>query len=260
MKKMMFTLITGLIAVVLSACGGNEESKEADDKAKTAETDQQKEQQMQMKEMQKQMEEMQKKLEAQQVDEKKTVAIVNDKEILGSDYNSVLASTQGQMQQMGQDPTSKEAAEQVKKQTIDSLVGKTLLLQEADKKGYKVSEADINKQLDEIKKQFKTEKEFEAALKKSGMDMKTLETQIADDIKLKQYVEKEVPAGEITDEEIQKTYDQYAEQGKSTGQEVPKLEEVKPQIEQSLQQQKQQEKLAQQVEELKKNAKIDIKI
>ena len=251
----MFTLITGLMAVVLVACGGNEESTEAknDDKAKTAETDQQKEQQ-------KQMEEMQKKLEAQQIDEKKTVAIVDDKEILGSDYNTALASIQGQMQQMGQDPTSKEAAEQAKNQTIDSLVGQTLLLQEADKKGYKVSEADINKQLDEVKKQFKTEKELEAALKKSGMDMKTLETQISDGIKLKQYIEKEVPAGEITDEEIQKTYDQYAEQGKSTGQEVPKLEEVKPQIEQSLQQQKQQEKLAQQVEELKKNAKIDIKI
>lgn len=255
MKKMMFTLITGLMVVVLAACGGNEESKEAknDDKAKTAETDQQKE-------LQKQMEEMQKKLEAQQIDEKKTVAIVNDKEILGSDYNSALASAQGQMQQMGQDPTSKEAAEQVKKQTIDSLVGQTLLLQEADKKSYKVSEGDINKQLDEIKKQFKTEKEFEAALKKSGMDMKTLKTQIANEIKLKQYVEKEVPVGKITDEEIQKTYDQFAEQGKSTGQEVPKLEEVKSQIEQSLQQQKQQEKLAQQVEELKKNAKIDIKI
>ena len=251
MKKMMFTLITGLMAVVLVACGGNEESTEAknDDKAKTAETNQQK-----------QMEEMQKKLESQQIDEKKTVAIVDDKEILGSDYNTALASIQGQMQQMGQDPTSKEAAEQAKNQTIDSLVGQTLLLQEVDKKGYKVSEADINKQLDEIKKQFKTEKELEAALKKSGMDMKTLETQISDGIKLKQYIEKEVPAGEITDEEIQKTYDQYAEQGKSTGQEVPKLEEVKPQIEQSLQQQKQQEKLAQQVEELKKNAKIDIKI
>lgn len=255
MKKVMLPLITGLMAVVLAACGGNEENKEAknDDKAKTAETDQQKDQQ-------KQMEEMQKKLEAQQVDEKKTVALVNDEKILGSDYNSVLQSTQGQMQQMGQDPTSKEAAEQVKKQTLDSLVGQTLLLQEANKKGYKASDEDIKKQLDETKKQFKTEKEFEAALKKSGMDMKTLEAQIADDIKFRQYVEKEVPAGEISAEEIQKTYDQYAEQGKSSGQEVPKLEEVKPQIEQSLQQQKQQEQLAQKVEELKKNAKIDLKI
>ncbi|MCM3595115.1 SurA N-terminal domain-containing protein [Metabacillus idriensis] len=255
MKKVMLPLITGLMAVVLAACGGNEESKEAknDDKAKTAETDEQKDQQ-------KQMEEMQKKLEKQQVDEKKTVALVNDEKILGADYNSVLQSTQGQMQQMGQDPTSKEAAEQVKKQTLDSLVGQTLLLQEADKKGYKASDEDVKKQLDETKKQFKTEKEFEAALKKSGMDMKTLEAQIADDIKFRQYIEKEVPAGEISNEEIQKTYDQYAEQGKSSGQEVPKLEEVKPQIEQSLQQQKQQEKLAQKVEELKKSAKIDLKI
>ena len=75
----MFTLITGLMAVVLGACGGNDESTEGknDDKAKTVETDQQKEQQ-------KQMEEMQKQLEAQQIDENKTVAIVNDKEILGT--------------------------------------------------------------------------------------------------------------------------------------------------------------------------------
>lgn len=255
MKKMMFLLITGLLAVVLAACGGNEESKEAkkEDKTKSEETAQQKEQQ-------KQMAEMQKKLKAQQVDEKKTVAVVNEEEISGSDYNSALTYTQGQMQQMGQDPTSKEAAEQVKNQTLDSLVGQTLLLQEADKKGYKASEADINKRLDEVKKQFKTEKEFDAALKKSGMDMKALKTQIADDIKLSQYVEKEVPADKVTDEEIQKTYEQYAEQGKAAGQEVPKLEKVKPQIEQSLQQQKQQTKLSQRVEELKKNAKIDIKI
>ncbi|WP_306576782.1 SurA N-terminal domain-containing protein, partial [Cytobacillus oceanisediminis] len=117
------------------------------------------------------MEEMQKKLEEQQVDENKTVAIVNDKEILGSDFNAALASIQGQMQLTGQDPSSKEAAEQAKTQTIDSLVGQTLLLQEADKKSYKVSEEDINKQLDEIKKQFKTEKELKAVLKESGMDM-----------------------------------------------------------------------------------------
>ena len=251
MKKMMSILMTGFLAAVLAACGGNEESKEADleNKAATAETDQQK-----------QMEDMQKKLEAQQVDEKKTVATVNDQEILGSQYNSALAASQGQMQQMGLDPTSEEAAEQIKTQTIDSLVGQTLLLQEADKKGYQASKSDIDQRLGEVKKQFKSDEEFEAALEESGMDMKSLETQIAEDIQLQQYVEKEVPAGEVTEEEIQQTYDQYAEQGKGTDQELPKLEDVKPQIEQSLQQQKQQEKLVQQVEELKKKAKIDIKI
>ncbi|WP_040225150.1 SurA N-terminal domain-containing protein [Bhargavaea cecembensis] len=251
MKKMMFIIMTSFLAVALAACGGNDESKGTAnaDQAATAENDQQK-----------QMEDMQKKLEAQQVDEKKTVAVVNDQEILGSEYNGALASSQGQMQQMGQDPTSKEAAEQLKSQTIDNLVGQTLILQEADKKGYQASKSDIDQRLDEVKGQFKTEKEFEAALDESGMDLKSLQTQIAEDLKFRQYVEKEVPAGDITDEEIQKTYDQYAEQAKGAGQEVPKLEEMKPQIKQSLQQQKQQEQLVQQVEKLKEHAKIDIKI
>jgi len=243
--------MTSFLAVVLAACGGNEENDQAknEDQTKTDETAQQE-----------QMEDMQKKLEAQQVDEKKTVATVNDQNILGNQYNSALAASQGQMQQMGQDPTSKEAAEQIKNQTIESLVGQTLLLQEADKKGYEASKDDINKRLDEVKAQFKTEKEFEAALEQSGMDMKSLKAQIAEDIQLQQYVEKELPAGDITDEEIKQTYDQFAEQGKAANQEVPKLEEMKPQIEQSLQQQKQQQQLVQQVDKLKENAKIDIKI
>lgn len=251
MKKLTLLFITGLMIVVLAACGGNEEGKEAktDDQPKAAEAEQQK-----------QMEEMEKKLEAQQVDEKETVVVVNDKEILGRDYNNVLSSIQMQMQTMGQDPTAKDVAKEVKNQTIDSLVGQTLLLQEADKKGFKASEEEVKKQLEETKKPFKSEKEFEEALKKSGIDLKTLEAQIADGIKFNKYVEKEIPAGEISEEEIKKAYDQYAEQGKKAEQEVPKLEEVKPDIEQSLQQQKQQEKLAQHVEELKEKGKIDIKI
>lgn len=251
MKKLMLLFITGLMIVVLAACGGNEEGKEAktDDQPKAAEAEQQK-----------QMEEMEKKLEAQQVDEKETVVVVNEKEILGRDYNNVLSSIQMQMQQMGQDPTAKDVAKEVKNQTIDSLVGQTLLIQEADKKGFKASEEEVKKQLEETKNQFKSEKEFKEALKKSGIDLKTLEAQIADGIKFNKYVEKEIPAGEISEEEINKAYDQYAEQGKKAEQEVPKLEEVKPDIEQSLQQQKQQEKLAQHVEELKEKGKIDIKI
>lgn len=77
---------------------------------------------------------MQKELDKQKVDEKKTVAIVNDEKISGAEYNTVLSTTQMQMQQFGQDPTSKEGAKQIKEQTLNSLVGQTLLLQAADKR------------------------------------------------------------------------------------------------------------------------------
>jgi FKBP-type peptidyl-prolyl cis-trans isomerase (trigger factor) len=242
------------MAVALTACGSNGESAQSNNDNKT--TKEQTEQQ----DPKKQMEEMQKKLDEQKVDEKKTVAIVNDEKIVGSDYNMALSSSQMQLQQMGQDPTSKEAAEQVKKQTIDNLVGQILVLQEADKKGYKASEDEVKMKLDEAKKQYKTDKEFEAAIKQANLDITELESEIAKTIKTTKYVENEIPIDAVTDEEIQTYYDQAAKQGNSSGQPLPKLEEVKPQIKQQLEQQKKQEKLMKQVEELKKNAKVDVKI
>ncbi|MCM3597982.1 SurA N-terminal domain-containing protein [Metabacillus idriensis] len=255
MKKLMYSFAIGFMAIVLTACGSNDEAKKTNDNdnSKTSQTDQQKDQE-------KQVEEMQKKLDEQKVDVKETVAIVNEKKILGSEYNGVLFSSQQQFQQLGQDPTTKEAAKQIKQQTIDSLVGQTLLLQEADRKGYKATNDEVNKQLDETKKQFKSDKELEAALKKAGMDMKQLETKIAENIKYAKYIEKEIVADEVTDEEIQKYYDQNASQGKDSGQETQKFEEVKSQIKQQLEQQKRQEMIAEKVDELKKDAKVDVKI
>ncbi|KAF0816594.1 MULTISPECIES: SurA N-terminal domain-containing protein [unclassified Cytobacillus] len=254
MKKLMYPFLLVLISAVLAACGADDESKKADKKeeAKTAETDQQ--------DQQKQMEEMQKKMDKQKLDENKTVAIVNDQKILGREYNSVLTSSQMMYQQMGQDPTSKDAAEEIKKQTLDSLVGQTLLLQEADKKGYKASDEEIKKKLEETKGQFKDDKEFETAMKQAGLNPDSLETEISNNIKYTKYIEGEIKPEKVTDAEIQKFYEEYASQGGAEGQEPPKLEEVKPQIKQNLEQQKQQEMLVKHVEELKKNAKIDIKV
>ena len=62
------------------------------------------------------------------------MAVVNDEKITGKDYNSVLSTAQMQYQQTGQDPTSKDAAQQIKKQAIDSLIGQALITQEADRK------------------------------------------------------------------------------------------------------------------------------
>lgn len=40
MKKLMYPLMMGLMAVVLTACGSNEEGKNNQDKTKTAQADQ----------------------------------------------------------------------------------------------------------------------------------------------------------------------------------------------------------------------------
>lgn len=263
MKKLKYPFIVGLLSVALAACGSNDASDSADKKedSKTAQTE---EQQQQTKEQEKQMKEMQEKLEKQQVDEKKTVALVNDEKILGSEYNQVLQTSQMQMQQMGQDPTTKDAAKQVKDQTIDSLVGQTLLIQDATEKGYKASEDEINKQIEDAKKQYDSEKEFNNVLKQAGLNMDQLKEQLGESIQYNKYVEKEIKADEVTDEEVKEYYDQYAKQAESAGsdqqQQLPKYEEVKDQIKGQLEQQKKQEKVGEQVEKLKKEAKVDVKI
>ncbi|PVE65932.1 SurA N-terminal domain-containing protein [Priestia megaterium] len=264
MKKLMYTLLIGLIAAALTACGSNDDAKQSkSDDQKTAQTEKQKEAQ---EKQEKQAKEMQKKLDKQKVDEKKTVAVVNGKKVSGEEYNAALSSSQAQYQQMGQDPTSKEAAKQVKQQTIDNLVGQTLLLQEAENKGYKATDEEVNKKLKETKKQFKTDKQFKAALKDAGLTQSQLKSELADSIKYQQYVDKDIQTPEVTDKEIQDYYDQFAKQsqnqasgGKEQSQ-MPKLEDVKPQIKQQLEQQKKQEALQKKVEELKKNAKVEVKL
>ncbi|MFD4815910.1 SurA N-terminal domain-containing protein [Peribacillus butanolivorans] len=251
MKKLLYPIVIGLLAVVLTACGTNDEASKKNDEKETAKTTE---------DQQKQMDELQKKLDKQKIDEKKTVAIVNDEKISGAEYNSMLSTTQMQMQQLGQDPTSKKVAEQIKEQTINSLVGQRLLLQAADKKGYTASKDEIEKQLAEMKGQFENDEKFNEAMKQAGLNLEKLKTQIAENIPYTKYVDKEIKVEEATDEEIEKYYDQVKEQAKASGQEAQKLEKMKPQIKKQLEQQKKQEKLVKHVEELQKDAKVNIKI
>ena len=98
-KKVLLPFIAGALAFSLAACG-------EEDKAKTDDTTQG--QEATQEEQRKSAKEMQAKLAEQQVEQDKIVAVVNDEELKGEQYNAALPSIQGQMQQMGQDPSSKE--------------------------------------------------------------------------------------------------------------------------------------------------------
>ena len=94
-KKVLLPFIAGALAMSLAACGG-------EDKAKTDEEPQGQEV---TKDENASAKESEAKLAKQQIDKKKIVAVVNDEEIKGEEYNVVLTSIQSQMQQMGQDPS-----------------------------------------------------------------------------------------------------------------------------------------------------------
>ena len=261
-KKLLLPLAAGALALSLAACGDEDKAtKEEAPKQETAKKDSAQEAAKEpTKEELAAAEEMQAKLDEQQVDKSEIVAIVNDEELTGDKYNNALMSIQGQMQQMGQDPTSKEASEQIKTQTLDTLVNQTLIRQKATEAKLTASEEEVNKEYATYEEQFGGEEAMTKALEAQKMDKDTLKEQIADSIVFGKYQDKVAPAKEVTDKQIQEYYDQAATQAKEAKQELPPLEESKGEIKGILEQQQQQEIFAAHVEKLKADAKIELKI
>ncbi len=252
-KKLYLPFAAGALALSLAAC--SEEEDKATKEAPQGETKEEGKPDEQAAAL-----EMQEKLAEQQVDDSKVVAIVNGQELTGEEYNAALTSVQGQMQQAGQDSTSEKVAEQIKVQTLDRLVNQALILQKAEETDIKASEAEVDERYATLEEQYGGEEAMKTALEAQGMELNTLKADIADSILFEKYQDKVVPADEVTDEEIKAYYDQVAAQSKEADQELPPLEEVSEEIAGILKEEQQQEKLIAHVEELKADAKIELKI
>lgn len=245
LKKVLLPFFAGALALSLAACSGDDKGK--DKKNEDASGDQAA------------IEEMQKKLDKQKIDEDTIVAVVNDEEVNGETYNVVLQNLQMQFQQMGQDPTSDEMATALKEQTLDTLVNQTLLLQQAKAEKIEVAQEEIDNEYGMFIEQFGDEETLEKALKDEGMDAEALKAQISESIVFDKYQEKVAPAEEVTEEEIKNYYDEFSAQSEGE-EELPPLEEISDSIKQILEQNGQQQKLIAHIEELKKDAKIELKI
>ncbi|MGD6803183.1 peptidylprolyl isomerase [Rossellomorea vietnamensis] len=262
-NRWKLAMLTGILSLGLAACSDNEENAEEAENNSDVTEEQPAEQTEEQADQAAQMEEMQKKLEEQHIEEDKTVAVVNDEEIKGEAYNSLLTESQMSYQQMGQDPTSEEIAAQLKESTIDSLIGQTLLLQQAEEKGYEADDEEIQQEIATLKEGYEDEAEFEEVLKSSGLSLEDLEAEVAKNIKYTAYIENELTVEEVKEEDVKAYYDQIVEQNSGSEEaeaQIPEYEEVKDRIRQDLEGQKTQEVLAAEVEKLRENASIDVKI
>src|SRR3989344_2941149 len=145
---------------------------------------------------------------------------------------------------------TQELQSQAGKQTMQSLITKTLIAQEADKQNVTVSPQDIDAEI----------KKIEESLKKNGQNLdQALATQgiskesLRDQIKVRKLVEKMLAKDiEVTDKEA----NDYIEKNKSSFPEGTNMNETKKGIKEQLKQQKLSEKFQPWLENLQKNAKI----
>ncbi|MBO7744176.1 peptidylprolyl isomerase [Paenibacillus sp. MWE-103] len=90
-------------------------------------------------------------------------------------------------------------------QTMDNLIQDELIKQEADKKNITISDADVDKEIENIKKRFPSEAEFESALQQSGMSLDDLKAQTPMQLRIRKILE---PQAQVTEKDVEDYFNQ----------------------------------------------------
>lgn len=143
-----------------------------------------------------------------------------------------------------------ELEKQSGKQTLNSLVTKTLILQEAKKQNVQVSNQEIDAEISKIENNVKQQgKSLNDALQAQGLTRSDLIEQI----KIQKIIEKLLGKDtKVTDEEV----NTYIQQNSSQFPEGSDTPEFRNQVKQQLEQQKLSEKFQAWLAKLQKNAKV----
>ncbi|MEX0650003.1 MAG: SurA N-terminal domain-containing protein [Candidatus Andersenbacteria bacterium] len=179
------------------------------------------------------------------------VAVVNGVEISRKTFEASLGQAQANQ-------AEEVEAGQLEQQVLDGLIAEELLFQQAEAEGITANEELIQQQLDQVTGQFETTEAFQSELAAAQMTEEDLREAVTRGSVIQTYLERKIPADsiEVTAEEVQMQLDLVAPQ--LEGQEGVNLDEIRPVIEQQLQQQKRQQQITTLLEDLRAQGDIQI--
>ncbi|MGM0930121.1 MAG: SurA N-terminal domain-containing protein [Actinomycetota bacterium] len=194
------------------------------------------------------------------------VAEVNGTKITKDKFT---AAYEGQFQQMAMQSqmTGQEVDQDaLKKQTAEAMVGTQLLIQEADQRGIKAPQKDVDAELEKMAKSndFKTVDELLAAIKKQGMDENEVNAEMQTQVKVNKLIAEEAGDTKPSEKELKAAYDQAKQQqeamGEQSGQkaEMPSMKEMRPNLEEQVKAQKETEATQALVTDLREKADVKI--
>lgn len=200
------------------------------------------------------------------------VATVNEEEISDKDF---ITAYEGQFQQYAAESQAagqEVDQDQLKQQTVESMVSNILLAQAADAAKISPSAKEIDDNLEELAagNGLGSAEELLDMLEEQGMGEQDVRTAVQDQLKVDQLIAQEASITEPTDEELRELYDSLAQQqtgggtesgGESGGESaLPPFEEVKPQLADQVKQQQESEAAATLIEELRAKAEVEINL
>ncbi len=135
-------------------------------------------------------------------------ATVNGVAIPQSEVDKQVDQIKQQQPKIFEGEAGKQQEEQVRKSTIDSLVTAELIRQEAEKQNITVSKADVDKRVADVKKVFKTDKQFQEALQQQGLTEGELDEKIREQAVAEKMLKKVTGTIKISNKELKKYYDE----------------------------------------------------
>ncbi|TRM11310.1 peptidylprolyl isomerase [Lentibacillus cibarius] len=263
MKKLLMSLIALSLAVVLAACGGDDEG--SDDKQDKGDNENgQASQQQDMP-----------KPDLKNIPD--VVAKVNGEEIKKQEFKSMYQSNFQQMAMQSQLTGQKLDQDKMKKQIADLMVNNELLIQEANNRDYSASDKDVDEKLNDMVKQFGMESKDKmlSNFEEQGMKEEEVVSQVKTQVKVDKLVAEESGGIEPTEKEIKEAYDQWKKQqqqaqkndkddkdgeNKEEDKEIASFDEKKSELKQAIKNQKQQQELQTIVEKLRKDADVTVNL
>lgn len=149
------------------------------------------------------------------------VAIVNDDVITARDL-------QAQASQLLQEanaphPSTDQEHEQLRRAALEQLIERQLIVQEATRRGVKVSPEDVAKRLDEIRRQAATPEAYDAMLAEAGLTEEQFKSKLREQLLVQRAIEYQIrPKIQVSPTEIAKASSQ-SEASEAPGEEADAL-------------------------------------
>jgi len=142
--------------------------------------------------------------------EDKIIAIVNQEVITKKDFTDFLNFMRMQLSQQYKGKELEEKTNSAKTELLKRLIEDRLILQEAKKSGMIIDEARIKSRINEAKKDYPTDTQFQAELMKQGLTQADIEKKIREQFLMFNIVEKEVRSKiNIKPEEVTEFYEKH---------------------------------------------------
>jgi len=143
----------------------------------------------------------------------KTVASVDGEIILMSEYENrakpVIKEYEGLLK--GPDPDKEMRIKELKEKILDQMIDEKVLIHEAKKKKIDVSKKEIQDGIEEIKKRFATEEEYNQELAKQGLAEEKFKEQVKEQLMVIKLIDQEVKAKVVSpaNSDIEDFYKQH---------------------------------------------------